>query len=165
MFPRRSPVFPFYQLETRLDSLVFQKDYFFFAVLGFWLALVLLTGFGLVSRAVDYLLLAVFFAFLGAIWVFINSRRRGMRTLVGFLLAVLTFFFLPAGAVAYLLLRPKKIAPRSLPQREKSVAFPMPVGEVFIPIRTPLGILLRLIAAAMMAIFFILCLLSILHLI
>jgi len=88
-----------------------------------------------------------------------------MMTLVGFLFALLTFTFPPLGAVAYFLVRPKKIAPRPLPQKERAVVFPMPVGEVFIPIRTPLGILLRLIAAAMMATFFILCLLSILHLI
>lgn len=162
MLARKSPLFGYYQLEVVVDSLVFQRDHFLFGALGVWLALVLVAGTGSVSRAVDYLLLALFFTLVSAIWVFVNSRRRGMTTLVGFLFAVLTFFFLPAGAVAYLLLRPKKIARRPLPQKEKAVVFPMPVGEAFIPIRTPLGVLLRLITAAMVGVFFVLCLLAVL---
>ncbi len=162
MFPRKSPIFPFYQLEARLDSLVFQKDHFFFATLGLWSALTLVAAFRPVSRAVDYLLLALFFTLVSAIWVFVNSRRRRVNGLLGFLYALLTFIFPPAGALAYLCLRPKKISPRAFPRKEKAVVFPMPVGPVFVPIRTPLGVLLRLIAAAMMVAFFILCVLAVL---
>ncbi len=162
MLARKSPVFGYYQLEVGFDSLVFQKDHFFFATLGVWLALVLIAGTRSVSRAVDYLLLALFFTLVSAIWVFVNSRRRSMNGLLGFLCALLTFIFPPAGAVAYLLLRPKKISPKPLAQKEKGVVFPMPVGDVFVPIRTPLGVLLKLIAAAMIVVFFILCVLAVL---
>lgn len=162
MFPGRSPVFLFYQLETRFDSLVFQKDHFFFVALGFWLALILMSSLGLVSRAADYLLLAVFFAFLGAIWVFVNSRRRQVKGMLGFLYALVVFVFPPAGALVYLYLRPRGVSPKPLPQKEKTVMFPMPVGPVFVPVRTPLGVLLRLIVAAMIVALFVLCLLAVL---
>jgi hypothetical protein len=160
MFPRKSPVFPFYQLEARLDSLVFQRDRFFFATLGFWSALTLVAAFRPVSRAVDYLLLALFFALFSAIWVFVNSRRRRVNGLLGLIYALLTFIFPPAGALVYFCLRPKGVSPKPLPEKEKAVVFPMPVGPVFVPIRTPLGVLVRLIAAAMIVAFFILAVLA-----
>jgi hypothetical protein len=162
MFPGRSPVFLFYELETRFDSLVFQKDHFFFAALGFWSALVLVSSFGLVSPTAAYLLLAVSFAFLGAVWVFFNSRRRRVNGMLGFLYALVVFVFPPAGALVYLCLRPRGVFPKPLPKKEKAVVFPMPVGPVFVPVRTPLGVLLRLIAAAMIVTVFVLCLLTVL---
>lgn len=124
MLARRSPLFGYCQLEAIVDSLIFQRDHFLFAALGVWLALVVVAGTRSVSRAVDYLLLALFFTLVSTIWVFINSRRRNMNPLIGFLFALMTFIFLPAGAVAYLLLRPKKIAPRPLPQKEKAAFLP-----------------------------------------
>lgn len=158
----RSPVFLFYELETRFDSLVFQKDHFFFAALGFWSALVLVSSFGLVSPAADYLLLAVFFAFLGAVWVFVNSRRRRVNGMLGFLYALVAFVFPPAGALVYLCLRPRGVFPKPPPQEGKAVVVPMPVGPVFVPVRTSLGVLLRLIVAAMIVTIFVLCVLAVL---
>jgi len=100
MLARKTPLSGYYQLETIVNSLIFQRDHFLFAALGVWLALALVAGTRSVSRAVDYLLLALFFTLASAIWVFVNSRRRNMNPLIGFLFALLTFFFLPAGAVA-----------------------------------------------------------------
>jgi len=145
MSPGRSPVFLFYELETRFDSLVFQKDHFFFAALGFWSAMVLVSTFGLVSPAAAYLLLAVFFAFVGAVWVFINSRRRQVNGMLGFLYALVVFVFPPAGALIYLCLRPRSVFPKPPPQKGKTVMVPMPVGPVFVPVRTPLGVLLEMV--------------------
>jgi hypothetical protein len=126
MSPGRSPVFLFYELETRFDSLVFQKDHFFFAALGLWSALVLVSTFGLVSPAAAYLLLAVFFAFVGALWVFINSRRRQVNGMLGFLYALVVFVFPPAGALIYLCLRPRGVFPKPPPQKGKTVVVPIP---------------------------------------
>jgi hypothetical protein len=161
MSPGRSPVFLFYELETRFDSLIFQKDHFFFAALGFWLALVLVGTFGLVSPTEAYLLLAVFLAFVGALWAFINSRRRKVNGMLGFLYALVVFVFPPAGALMYLCLRPTGVFPKPPPQKGKTVVVPMPVGPVFVPVRTPLGVLLRLIVAAMIVTIFVLCVLAV----
>ncbi len=82
--------------------------------------------------------------------------------MLGFLYAFLAFVFPPAGALVYLCLRPRGVFPKPLPKKEKAVVFPMPVGPVFVPVRTPLGVLLRLIAAAMIVTVFVLCLLAVL---
>lgn len=160
MDSRRSTIFWFYQLEALLDALVFQNDRVFFTVVGGWLVAALVTAFRPPPSGSNLLLLASFLAFVSALWVFINSRRRNANPFLGFVYAVSTFLLPPAGGLLYFCLRPKRIFPKPIPRDERSFIFPVRAGPIFVFLRLPPRILLKTIAGVMILVFFILSVLA-----